>query len=137
MQILMDPFAGSSKDENGSIIYNVSDKELELNRVFDEEHLAQEYDKVKNLGEQWEVDEEDPDAFRLALMTELQTKTSGFDIEDFHKVLSKELGVFEQGEKYDYVKDMKHAYQNSLRTSTEAKIFATIPEHYFWDIKTP
>ena len=71
MQILMDPFAGSSKDENGTIIYNVSDRELELNRVFDEEHLAAEYEKVKNLGEQWEVDEEDPDAFRLALMTEL------------------------------------------------------------------
>ena len=71
MQILMDPFAGSSKDAQGTIIYNVSDKELELNRVFDEEHLAQEYEKVKNLGEQWEVDEEDPDAFRMALMTEL------------------------------------------------------------------
>ena len=32
---------------------------------------------------------------------------------------------------------MKDAYKNSLSTTTEEKIFNTIPDHVFWDIKTP
>jgi hypothetical protein len=65
------------------------------------------------------------------------TEGAPFSVEDFQKVLVKELGVFKEGEEYDYSKDMKHAYQNSLKTSTEQKIFNTIPDHVFWDIKTP
>ena len=42
-----------------------------------------------------------------------------------------------KGEKYDYIKDIKEAYKDSLKLSSEAKIFQTIPNHYFWDIKTP
>ena len=49
----------------------------------------------------------------------------------------KELAVFGEGEEYNYSKDMKHAYQHSLKTNTESKIFSTLPDHLFWDIKTP
>jgi len=57
-------------------------------------------------------------------------------MEDFDKVLDKELGSFVK-DKYDYVRDLKDAYKNSLRTTSEQKILATIPDHVFWDIKTP
>ena len=49
----------------------------------------------------------------------------------------KELAIFDEGEEYSYSKDMKHAYQYSMKTNTETKIFDTLPEHIFWDIKTP
>jgi len=116
---MLEPFAGAGRDENGSILYTVEDKELEGKHCFDDEVVQREYDNLKNKGEQWEVDEEDPDAFRLALMAELEENASGFDIEDFHKVLSKELGVFKDGEKYDFAADLKEAYKHSLKTSTE------------------
>jgi hypothetical protein len=32
---------------------------------------------------------------------------------------------------------LKQAYRRSLKSSTEDKILASIPDHYFWDIKTP
>lgn len=70
-------------------------------------------------------------------MNELEENNTGFNIADFHNELSKELGVFKEGEKYDFAKDLKDAYKISLKSDTEQKIFNTIPEHYFWDIKTP
>lgn len=85
----------------------------------------------------WDVDEEDEEAFRLGLMAELEGNKTPFDIEKMHEQLDKELGVFKKGEKYDVVKDLKDAYADSMATSTEQKIFDTIPAHYFWDIKRP
>jgi len=51
-------------------------------------------------------------------------------------MVAKELGVFEENE-YNFTRDLKSAYRRSLKSSTEAKIFDTIPDHYFWDIKAP
>lgn len=45
--------------------------------------------------------------------------------------------MFKDGEKYDYVKDVKDAYFRSLKTTTEDKIFDKIPDYIFWDIKVP
>lgn len=51
--------------------------------------------------------------------------------------LDQELAIFKEGEKYDFVKDLKHAHKESIETSTANKIFKTIPDHVFWDIKKP
>ena len=83
------------------------------------------------------MDAEDEDSFRLAMLQELEEGKAGFSIEDFHATLDKELGVFQNGEKYDYVKDLKDAHRQSLASNLEDKIFDTIPDHYFWDIKKP
>ena len=69
-------------------------------------------------------------------MAELENDKAGINVEDFDRVLDKELGSFLDG-KYDYVRDLKDAYKASLKTTTEQKILATIPDHVFWDIKTP
>jgi len=45
--------------------------------------------------------------------------------------------VFAPGEKYEYNKDLKRAFDKSLGQSLEMEILKTIPEHVFWDIKTP
>ena len=54
----------------------------------------------------------------------------------FHKDIEK-IGPFEEGEKYSTVKDMKDAYQRSLSRSMVDEIYDQIPEHAFFDIKTP
>ena len=69
-------------------------------------------------------------------MQEIEDEKSGINIDDFDKVMDKELGTF-LNNKYDYVRDLKDAYKNSLGQSSEQRIFATIPDHVFWDIKTP
>jgi hypothetical protein len=68
---------------------------------------------------------------------ELEEGVAGFQIEEFHNALDKELGIFGKNEKYSYVKDLKDAHTAALKTSTEEKILGTIPDHVFWDIKKP
>jgi len=71
------------------------------------------------------------------MLQELEEGSSVFKIDDFAAILDKELAVFQQGEKYDFVKDLKEAYRNSLAQTKEDRIFATLPDHVFWDIKKP
>lgn len=83
------------------------------------------------------MDAEDEDSFRLAMLQELEEGTAGFSIEAFHETLDKELGVFYNSQKYNYVKDLKEAHKASLSQNLEDKILDTIPDHVFWDIKKP
>jgi hypothetical protein len=71
------------------------------------------------------------------MLQELEEGVAGFQIEEFHNALDKELGIFGKNEKYSYVKDLKDAHTAALKTSTEEKILGTIPDHVFWDIKKP
>lgn len=73
----------------------------------------------------------------MAVFKELDSSITPFDIEQFHQQLDSELGVFVNGEKYSFVKDLKEAYKDSLKTTSEQKMFNQIPDHYFWDIKKP
>jgi len=135
MQKIMDPLAGAHTDEDGALHYFLEDKELKF--IDDESILRVQYEKLKTASEVWDVDEEDEDAFRLAMLQELEEGKSGFQIDDFASILDKELGVFQKGEKYDYVKDLKDAYKHSLSKTREERIFETLPDHVFWDIKKP
>lgn len=62
-------------------------------------------------------------------------QNSPFTADEFNKILDKEFSVFQEGEKYDYVKDMKNAYSKALEKTAVDKILETIPDHAFWDIK--
>ena len=62
---------------------------------------------------------------------------SPFKQEEFEAVLDKEFSVFKNGEKYDFVSDLKDAFSSTLERPAAERIFDTIPEHAFWDIKTP
>ena len=99
--------------------------------------MRAQFEQQKSRQEVWDMDAEDEDSFRLAMLQELEEGKAGFSIEDFHATLDKELGVFQKGEKYNFVKDLKDAHRNSLATSLEDKILETIPDHVFWDIKKP
>ena len=134
---MLDPFAGSAKDDNGTIVYNVSQDEMDKFFPTTDDQLREKYEHLKSKSEVWEIDEEEEDSFRMALQEELATSSAGLNIEDFNKVLEEEFNVFQKGEKYDYVKDLKGAFKNSMKLTSEQKIFATIPDFVFWDIKKP
>jgi hypothetical protein len=79
-------------------------------KTHDEETMKKMFEQAKSKNEPWDVDEEDEEAFRQGLVAELEDKKTPFNIEDFHAVLNKELGIFSKGEKYDVAKDLKEAY---------------------------
>ena len=137
MQRIVDPFAGAPRDEDGAIVYTVTDAELAPLKLDDEAHLKATYDRLCAASEVRDLDPEDEDAWRLAVLEDLSAEKTPFKIAEFHAVLDKELAVFKDGEKYNYTKDLKEAYKNTLSTSLEERIFRTIPDHVFWDIKKP
>lgn len=136
LQKIFDPMAGAERLENGALFYKLEDSELTA-VVNDEEKLRKEFEKLKALNEEpLEVSEEDENELRIALLDEME-QLSPFTADEFNEVLDKEFSVFKTGEKYDFVKDMKDAYSAGLQKTTAEKILDTIPEHVFWDIKTP
>ena len=48
-----------------------------------------------------------------------------------------ELDVFKEGNNYSFVKDLREGFDDGLRTSAADKIFDTLPDHVFYDIKKP
>ena len=137
LQRMLDPFADSRRDEDGTIELAVTHEEVENFAALDDEKLRAAFEAAKAKDDVWDLDDEDDATYRLALMQELAEDSTPFTIREFDEVLDKELGVFKGGEEYDYVKDLKEAYHASLKTTAEARILATIPDHVFWDIKTP
>jgi len=136
LQRALDPFSGAGRDENGTIILTVSDKDIAHEGLDSEEGLRSEFANLNTKDDVWDVDGEDENQIRIDLLEELENGKTDFEIKNFEAILNKQLGVFPDG-KYDFVGDLKDAYKGSLATSTEAKIFNNIPSHVFWDIKTP
>lgn len=137
MQRMFDPFAGAARAEDGAIEYTLDEKELASMQLNDEAHLRDMYARANADAEVWDCDPEDEEAWNNVLVEELDTAKSPFKVDEFRAVLDKELGVFQKEEKYDFVKDLKEAYSESLSTPIERQILNTIPAHAFWDIKKP
>ena len=133
---MFDPLAGCERLPNGTIVYRVHDKELSID-TSDDTKLRAEWERLKlaNSGV-LEVSEEDMTELRGALLDEME-QNSPFTEEEFSAVLDKEFSVFKNGEKYDFVRDMKDAFASGLEKPAAERILDTIPEHAFWDIKTP
>ena len=92
---MIDPFAGSQRDANGTILYTVEDKELnELMMYGDEEKLRSQYEAYKGKIEAWDMDEEEEESFRMAMLNELEENKTIFKADDFEKILTREFGVF-------------------------------------------
>lgn len=130
-QRLFEPYAGAVRQPNGTNLVTLNDKDFRIEmKDYDEDLLKAEFESVKDVNV-CDVDEEDQDAMRIALVEEIG------DLSDWNEVLSRELGRFKKGEEYDYVTDMRRAYATGLATSDAQAIFRTIPDYVFWDIKKP
>ena len=130
-QRLFEPLAGCKRDENGTLIVEISDKDLQ--HGLDEAKVRAQFER--SLNQDVLIAEEDSDELRVAIMEEIQS--SDMPIEEWNDYIDKELSVFKAGEKYDYVKDLRSAFAEGLSSTTADKILETIPEHVFWDIKKP
>lgn len=102
----MDPFADAKRLENGALFYVVEDKELSP-IIKDDEKLRDEFNRLKEGNAVFE--EEDEQEIRIKVLERMETE-SPFSLDEFNEMLDKELSIFKEGEKYDYVKDIKHAY---------------------------
>ena len=132
---MLDPFAGARRLDNGAIFYEVKDSELP-DFLNDEDKLRSEYDKLKEFENNPIETGDDSDDLKIALVQELE-QLNPYALDEFEKVLDKELSVFKDGEQYSYIKDLKEAFEHSLAKPKALQILETIPDHVFWDIKTP
>ena len=69
----MDPLAGARKDENGSLLHTVSQADMDrfCPELIDEATMREAFEKAKTKNDVWDIDEEDEEAYRQALMEEL------------------------------------------------------------------
>ena len=96
----------------------------------------------ETLKSQEAIDAEDDadDAYetRVAMLTDImQTDNGMMTHEEMTAQIQKEFAVFQAGEPYDYVTDLKRQYNAQMQDSLSVKMLKTIPDHYFWDIKAP
>lgn len=105
--------------------------------INDEEKLRAEFARLKEANENSiEVSEDAMEEYRLTLLQEME-QNSPFSADEFDKILDNELSVFKEEGRYSYIKDLREAYSRSLSKPQAHKILETIPDHAFWDIKTP
>jgi len=129
-QRIFDPLAGATRNENGTLVYEVADNELSYNMNMDRLRL-----EFNNANNQEILEAEEAEDLRVALMEEIQK--NDLPLDNWNEYLDRELSVFKDGAKYDYVTDIADAYKAGLAKPLASKIFDTIPDHVFWDIKRP
>lgn len=72
MQQILDPWAGGKRLANGALFYEVIEKEL-TPYINNEEKLRAEWEKLKaNIEAPLEINEDDMDELRIALLNELE-----------------------------------------------------------------
>lgn len=131
-QKIFDPLMTAKKLDNGCLFYELSDHEVQMG--LREDTLREQFDLIKNL-EVCEIESENMDELRVMYLDELAKNYIPTD--QWNDVLAAELDVFKEDEKYDYAKDLRDAHQHGLKTNLADKIFDTLPDFVFWDIKTP
>lgn len=89
---MFDPFAGSGKDQHGTILYQVDQEEIDRLNLDNDEAMRQEFSRVKDKGELWEI--EDESALDHELLKDLEADNSPFNMGKFNEVISDEIGVF-------------------------------------------
>ena len=100
-QRVFEPLAGAKLNENGSLVYEVQDKELSYG--LEESRLRSQFERAQSQSP-IEQTEEEAEELRIALIEEIQA--NDLPLDEWNVYLDRELSVFKEGEKYDYVKDM-------------------------------
>jgi len=130
-QRILEPLAGAQRDAEGTINLTVRDGDLATFNLDDDEKLRSQFDDLAN----GEFDDEQNDIERLQNLARIYS--SSYDTSEWNQVIADQLATFKGEEKYNFVRDLRDSYRDSLSTNVEAKIFNTIPDYVFWDIKKP
>lgn len=133
-QRMFDPLATAQRLSNGSLFIEVTDAELK-GHIWNDENTRKVYERLNDQSELEFGEDEAADA-RIALFAEFDAANAD-NADELNDMLAKELNIFQDGEDYNFVKDLRHGFDDGLRVSAADKIFATIPDHVFWDIKKP
>jgi len=88
LQRALDPFSGAGRDENGTIILEVTDKDITHEGIDSEEGLRAEYSNLNSKDDVWDVDGEDENQIRIDLLEELENGKTDFEIKNFEKILN-------------------------------------------------
>jgi hypothetical protein len=59
LQRAFDPFFGSGKDVDGTIVCNIKDSDFAHFRLGDDEKLRSEFNQLKEHGDSWEMEEDE------------------------------------------------------------------------------
>lgn len=132
LQRIFEPLVGSIKLDNGSIYLEILDKDVTLD--CDEEKARKRYELLKK-DEMTDLDDGSDDT-RIANVRERDNERN-IERDLIRDKMEKEFGAYLKGEKYDYVSDIREAYQKDLSTPLEIKIFKNLPSYVFYDIKKP
>ena len=130
LQRILEPLAGAETMDNGTVFYELTEKEIAGQLT--EEKLRAKFEKLKTLEA---LEGEDQEEVQAMMFDQLEAQ--GINLEEWDKILAQEFNTFKEGESYDYVTDLRRTYDASLAESTASKIFRRIPDHVFWDIKKP
>lgn len=132
LQRMFEPFAGAKKLENGGLFLEVT--EADVAHVCDEETARKQFEVLKEDGAF--EDEDGSDELRVSLGKRRDAEDQ-IEMDALREKMEAEFSSFIKGEKYDYVTDMRKAYAHELATPMAHKIYKTLPDHVFWDIKKP
>lgn len=86
-QVLFEPLASAKTLDNGTVFYEVQEKEI--TRKLDDEQLRKHYEMGKELSV---VEAEDENETRAAMFDHL--KEAGFDKDEWDAILARELNTF-------------------------------------------
>lgn len=132
LQRMFEPLAGASRNQDGTMVYTIVDKDLQYG--LDESIMRGEFDRA-NKYEPLPQEEWDISTLRMALYDELRENTTVAD--EWDQILIREFSAIKGNKKYSAVEDMSNAFAHGSKTSTFMKMLRTVPEHAFWDIKKP
>lgn len=129
-QRIFEPLADAQVLENGTVFFELTDKDIA--KDVDESLLRSQFEKIKSVEA---VEGEDESEIRANMYDAIEK--AGFDVEEWDKILAREFDTFKEGEKYDYVTDLRRTFDTEVATPLASKIFKRLPNHVFWDIKKP
>ena len=110
-QRIFEPLAGARKLDNGTLFYEISEKELQ--NELNETSLRSTFEKLRDMDA---LEGEEEADIRLAMFDAIESQ--GVDLEEWDKILARELNTFKDGEKYDYVTDLRRSFDEGVSTST-------------------
>ena len=129
-QRLFEPLASAKMDEDGTLVFDVAENELNFIAAASRE----QYECYLNQDE-LEFDPEEELETISAMF--LEGNSVEIDKKAIEQAVMEELGIFKSEDEYSFVKDIREAFDDGLRTSLKDKIFDTLPDHVFYDIKKP
>jgi hypothetical protein len=136
LQRTFEPLAFVTKDENGSNFLELTEKDL-AHLDLQDEQKAQELYRVFTEGREEFTPAELADQSVIDRIVKVRDLAANETHEELDRVMMQEILVMKEGQEYNFSQDMKELFRNHLKENSEVKIFKTIPDHYFWDIKKP